>query len=445
MPYGSVADLPPAFNNLSTAEKEKAVQMLNAMMRDADVQEPTGTMIATVLKRVQQMNLSLRTAAFAQAPGEGDLSEPFEILRAGEFVYRGEDMTIAESDLDKAVANFQAKGQEIPVDYDHSFAEGGTSRAAGWIKELFKKGTSLFARVKWTDEAKKEIQGEHFRFFSSEFSENWADESGDSWGFTLLAGALTNRPFLKGMSPVALSEKAAKEIRLMQTAGIGEMEAEISALRERVERGDTPSEVPETFTVEIDGKARKFTAEQISELVQKASEKEATELSVKVGEETKTFTAEQVAELASKADEVKATEKAKEQAEGEAKKLSDRISTIETELREERFNAAFKQAQREGRVDAKDETREKWAKRVERFGLEATTELLNELPAETIPVSERGSGEAAAEVVPDGTDPDAVALDRKIKAYCEKHDLDAEDPVKYAEAAEKVMLAEARS
>jgi len=146
-----------------------------------------------------------------QTPPGGGLSAPFEVLRVGRFKHPTfGDVTVTNRDLTKAVENFakfKAKGAEVPVDYDHSFRASGDSRAAGWIAELTRQGKRLMARVKWTGSAADRIRSNEYRFFSAEFVANYRDETGEPWGFAVLAGALTNRPFLKGMTPVALTEK----------------------------------------------------------------------------------------------------------------------------------------------------------------------------------------------------------------------------------------------
>ena len=158
---------------------------------------------------------------FTAAPG----SEPFEVLRAGSYLKGGQRIEISEADLDRAVANFaseQRRGAEIPVDYDHSFAEGGGSKAAGWFTELVRRGRALWARVSWTPDAAEMIASGEYRYFSPEFSPHASDEHGEGLGFTILAGALTNRPFLRGMTPVALSQAHAEDVERL-TAEIGEL------------------------------------------------------------------------------------------------------------------------------------------------------------------------------------------------------------------------------
>ncbi len=348
-----------------------------------------------------EVDIDYVVAFAAAAPeGGGDESEPFEVLRAGEFVRgSGRKVTVTEEDLDKAVANFtrwHAAGGEVPVDYDHSFGKSGDSKAAGWYTELVRKGKSLFARVKWTPKAAQQIRDGEYRFFSPEFTSDWRDEHGASEGFTIVAGALTNRPFLRGMTPVALSQE-------IESAGFAALAAEVDRLGAQIEAGESKAgdethprvaerktdkpEQPEKFSVEIDGETKEFTADEIVEMHSKAA----------------------------KADEVE-TEKGK--AETSAEKLSQRVETLEGDLTAERFDNAFAAAQREGKVDAKPETLEKWEKRLEKFGLEGVKELLDDLPAGKVPVGPaqgRGGGEQSLSQAPAGQDPEAFALHEKAE------------------------------
>lgn len=331
----------------------------------------------------------------AIAPMEGDPSngsQPFEILRAGEYDHTSfGKVNVTQKDLDIAIENFRKSyqnGAEIPVDYDHSFRRNGTSTAAGWFTDLFRKGGSLFARVKWTDKAAELIRNGEFKYFSPEFTARYKDEFGNDHGFAILAGGLTNRPFLRGITEVSLSEASVEE-EVAETHG---------AVADDTKSTDEaqPTELTEEVTPEA------VAADDGSD------------------ETTITMSAADHATLVETAAQVKA--------------LSEALDETKQELRNERFSTIFSQAQREGRVDAKDETRDKWFSRLDKFGFEDTRELLFDLPADTVPVIERGETVDAdiALEVEDGVDPDRASLDAKIKAYAAENDVD------YAEAALKV-------
>jgi phage I-like protein len=136
-----------------------------------------------------------------------------QVFRTGKFkhpVYG--QFTITPEDLSAMVANFKANRPKSPtelvVDYEHMSAMGSqVSPAAGWVKSLEVRGNALFATVEWTDKAAEMVKSREYRFISPEWHMHYRDkESGKDLGPTLMAIALTNRPFIEGMAPVMLSE-----------------------------------------------------------------------------------------------------------------------------------------------------------------------------------------------------------------------------------------------
>jgi outer membrane murein-binding lipoprotein Lpp len=327
------------------------------------------------------------TVFAAKASDDEEVSPFFEILRAGKYVKGGRTIQVTEADLDKAVENFNrvaGEGVELPTDYDHSFVEGRGSKASGWYKALKRNGKSLMARVKWTDTARQAIKNQEYRFFSSEFSHNAADEHGGKHGFAILSGTLTNRPFLRGMGAVALHEDIADQLA--------------DALEENSPGADeTRDEMADTITLsESDHKT----------LVEKAGKVEAL--------------TSQVETLSGQVEKL-TTEKSD---------AVDRAEKAEGEVADAKFNEIFSDAKRHGRVDAKDETETKWRERFDEWGFDQTKEVLSELPAEQVPVESQGRTGKPVETenVPEGTDEESFADDAKVKARMAEKDID------YAEA-----------
>jgi hypothetical protein len=97
------------------------------------------------------------------------------------------------------------------IDYDHQMFSG---LAAGWVKGARvvtddpdgKNGLQL--RVEFTDEAKKRIAAREYRYFSPTFTDEWEDQNGKTHKHVIFGGGLTNRPYLKNLVPVNLSELA---------------------------------------------------------------------------------------------------------------------------------------------------------------------------------------------------------------------------------------------
>lgn len=136
-----------------------------------------------------------------------------QVLRVGKFTHAAYgEFEVTTDDLANIVRNFKDGVRPKPptrlvVDYNHGDDSG---RAAGWITdlELRNSDTELWAQVEWTEEAAEAIRTRQFQFTSAEIAFAYQDkESGEDRGPTLLAMAITNRPFVEGMAPLALSER----------------------------------------------------------------------------------------------------------------------------------------------------------------------------------------------------------------------------------------------
>ena len=136
-----------------------------------------------------------------------------EILRTGEWVHPVYgNIKITEKSIDGFIANFynKVRGVDLAVDQEHKPEEG----AEGWFKKLWKiprttddAGFSLMAEVQWTWHGEQLIREGIYRYFSADFDFEWTDpETGEKFKNVLFGGALTNRPFIKHMEPIILSE-----------------------------------------------------------------------------------------------------------------------------------------------------------------------------------------------------------------------------------------------
>jgi len=108
--------------------------------------------------------------------------------------------------FDHFIKNFNDNVRKIDlaIDTEHEPEKG----ACGWIKKLENRGKEgLWALVDWTSKGWELVKDKIFRYLSVEFDDSWTDpESGKEFKDVLFGAALTNRPFIKGMAPVNLSE-----------------------------------------------------------------------------------------------------------------------------------------------------------------------------------------------------------------------------------------------
>ena len=132
-----------------------------------------------------------------------------EIMRTGEWkhpVYG--ELKITDETLENVICNFNDKvrGVDIPIDLEHEVSQH-KGEAAGWVKSLIKKGNKLLAEIEWTKLGEEKIKDKIYRYFSPEFKFNYRDsETGKVYKDVLFGGGLTNKPFIKRMNPVMLSE-----------------------------------------------------------------------------------------------------------------------------------------------------------------------------------------------------------------------------------------------
>lgn len=154
-----------------------------------------------------------------------------QIFRVGEYhhEYYG-PFQLSPEVFEMMIANWKKNvyGIDLMIDYNHY-----TEEAAAWVKDLFTEddGNELWARVEWTPTGKERIENKEYRYLSGDFSYNHTDPESDlEFGPILYGAALTNRPFIKGMSPTTkLKEPTGGKMTLQ------ELQAKNTQLAEQVE------------------------------------------------------------------------------------------------------------------------------------------------------------------------------------------------------------------
>lgn len=150
------------------------------------------------------VHLAVRLDPDQVALGTGETARSVvEFIRTGlffdmfgrplEVIASGDKTAEYQVRLDQLVAHFDAgdAGQNVPIDFDHRYAEAG-----GWVKSLFREGSKGKAEVEWNALGIERVAGQVYRYLSA--SLNVATE-------TLSAISLVNFPAVKGLKPVSLS------------------------------------------------------------------------------------------------------------------------------------------------------------------------------------------------------------------------------------------------
>lgn len=145
-----------------------------------------------------------------------------EILKTGQFshpIYG--NVVITEQTLNQMRDNFnnRVRGIDISFDYTHE-NENGEQPAAFWVKSLDVQskgeGHVLVAKAEFTPKGKKAVQEKEYKYASADFCIDYVNEQGKHVPYVLRGGTLTNRPFIKEMNPIKLSEyKPKKELKKM--------------------------------------------------------------------------------------------------------------------------------------------------------------------------------------------------------------------------------------
>ena len=140
-----------------------------------------------------------------------------EILKSGQFHHPSYgNVVITEQTLNQMLNNFnnRVRGIDISFDYTHD-NETGEQPAAFWVKSLSVKDKAgvkvLTAQAEFTPKGRKAILEKEYKYASADFCIDYVNESGKHFPYVLRGGTLTNRPFIKEMNPIKLSEYKPKK------------------------------------------------------------------------------------------------------------------------------------------------------------------------------------------------------------------------------------------
>ena len=159
----------------------------------------------------------------------------------------------------------KVRGIDPDIDYDHKEDPAKGHQAAGWVKDTDVRQDGLWLNVDWTADAAKDIADKKYRYFSAEFTDTWVDPQGKEHTDVLVGGGLTNRPWMKNLFPVNLSEVSSFNT---DPPGGGNDEVDGKKLRAALGLAETTTD-DEVFTKlgEI-GTGLKATTESVTKLTE---------------------------------------------------------------------------------------------------------------------------------------------------------------------------------
>lgn len=137
----------------------------------------------------------------------------YHIAVPGEWPHKptGLVQVVDEASMQSIVSDFTEAGSQphwpgVLIDFDHqSLDEDKPTTAAGWIIELDKRASGIWAKVRWSDLGRKSIEGGRYRFISPVWRSTDCDmlENDRIRPLKLMNCAVTNDPNIKGLFPLS--------------------------------------------------------------------------------------------------------------------------------------------------------------------------------------------------------------------------------------------------
>jgi len=276
----------------------------------AQLQEKAGEDVKDVYERTFKMPEAFFQTVSPEIPlEENSETIKIQVLRKGAFKHpQYGKISFDDKTFESFIKNFEERVPQEHIAYD--FKHKPDYGAAAWVKRIFVEGDGLWADVELTKRGAEALKNREFIYFSTEYVDDYKDrESGKSYGPTILGGGMTNRPFIKGMAPVLMSEDADNEFAFVEEVAteekiggnMDELLKEIAALRaefaEAIEQAQDKGEMQKAFET---------FGEQIKSLEEKLDETAKADADKAKALETIQEEADQAkVELEAKAEEVK--------------------------------------------------------------------------------------------------------------------------------------------
>lgn len=135
----------------------------------------------------------------------------FRILAAGTNATRKGELVFDDASAASVVADYEAGGVDLPLDYDHAMADPSarpTERiAAGWFKPEVRNGELWASDVKWTPRGRAAVEAKEYRYTSLWGDVELTDAKKKRMRLVRLRNvALTNTPATIATLPLVASE-----------------------------------------------------------------------------------------------------------------------------------------------------------------------------------------------------------------------------------------------
>jgi len=369
MPYKSIKDLPDHLRkNMPTSMQRLFVNTFNKIVRDTEEDTSEGKAMKKAWEIVKKSGFAkgdlsgkwipvserMLSEGRIELQEEGAVPDTIQLLRVGSWEHpQYGTIEVSGRDLELFVESFEngARKLDLAIDQEHQPEKG----AAGWINDLYKDGDGLFAEVEWTSLGKELLKDKRYKYISPELKFDYEDdETGENFQNVLFGAALTNRPFIKEMAPVAMSEKIEAwlgDLETQETIKGGQDEMKIESLddlkkfnEEKIDELEiTKEDVARELGLELDNGEN----EELTQVFEELNLDQEMSLDDFI-EEVKTFK--------EKAELVEDKESKIEVLSQENKQLSERVENIEQERRQDEWERIKTKAMNEGRMTKKQAT-----------------------------------------------------------------------------------------
>jgi len=201
--------------NILSKNSNKAVSEIDTLLKKKDYfmsaeEAITFGLVDEILTEEQFASIKLSEKIESEEIALGEDLKSIHLLQVGE--HKTSKYGTLSITMDMIVAlkkNFDenVRNQEISIDYTHD-NDNGEKKAGAWIKELYVENNGLYAKVEYTPVAKEMIENKEYKYVSAEFVLNYVkSDTGESVPYVLFGGTFTNRPVIKGLNTLKLSEE----------------------------------------------------------------------------------------------------------------------------------------------------------------------------------------------------------------------------------------------
>lgn len=130
-----------------------------------------------------------------------DVPEEIRLLPIGHVTSTKGDFDVDDGSVLDIMRNFKNRQLDLVIDYEHQTLHDVQAPAAGWIKDVYRRGDVIAGKVEWTPKGREYIANKEYRYLSPVVLVRKSDNK----AVVLHSAALTNTPAIDGMFPIANS------------------------------------------------------------------------------------------------------------------------------------------------------------------------------------------------------------------------------------------------